>query len=131
MCSDLVACEVREYDRNGHNSIFFYCTERTPPPNLKYTVQIFFSKTYKVSCNVFTTDDGTSFGLFVEDHVKDDADTCEDVVERDADGYATQKVLSRTLNAQLLDAQRSKKKAKRQKTKTATTTLHDSSQRSL
>ena len=40
--SDLVAYEDRECDRNGLNSTFFYCTERTPPPNLKYTVQIFF-----------------------------------------------------------------------------------------
>ena len=31
-------------------------------------------------------------------------------MERDVDGYATQKVLSRTLNAKLLDAQRSKTK---------------------
>ena len=96
--SDLVAYEVREWDRNGLNSTFFYCTERAPPHNLKYTVQI-FSKTYKVSCNVFSTDHRTSFGLFVEDHVKDDADTCEDVVERDADEYETQKKLSRKLNA--------------------------------
>ena len=62
-----------------------------------------FSKTQEVSCNVFILDHGAGFGLFVEDNVKDDTDTCEDVVERDVDGYATQKVLSRTLNAKLFD----------------------------
>ena len=103
MCSDLVARQVREYDRNRHNSIFFYCTERTPLSQLKILLFRIFSKTQEVSCNVFILDHGASFGLFAEDNIKDDTDTCEDVVERDIDGYATQKVLSRTLNVKLLD----------------------------
>ena len=66
---------------------------------------------------LFITDKGASFRLYVEDHDKDDADSCEDVVERDAGGYATQKVWPRTLNAQQFDAQRIKTKHndKRQK----------------
>ena len=81
----------------------FYCTERTPLSQLKFLLFRIFSKTQEVSCNVFILDHRASFGLFVEDNVKDDTDTCEDVVERDVDGYATQKVSSRTLNVKLLD----------------------------
>ena len=50
LCSDLIAREVREYDRNGNNSIFIYCTERTPLSQLKNLLFRIFSKTQEVSC---------------------------------------------------------------------------------
>ena len=110
MCSDPVAREVREYHRTEHNPIFFYCTERTPPSQFEILLFRIFSKTQEVSCNVFTVDHQASFRLFVEDNVKDDTDTYGDVVERDVDVYATQNVLSRTLNVKLLDVEGSKTK---------------------
>ena len=105
MCSGLVAREDHEYDRDGHDSIVVLLCGTHPLSKFKILLFSFFSKKQEVSCDVFTTDHGASFGSFVEDHVKDDAGTCEDVVERDVDGYATQKVLSWTLNAQPLDVQ--------------------------
>ena len=97
------------------------------PCNLEILLIRIFSKTQEVSCHVFTPDHGVSFRLFVQDNVKDDANTCEDVVERDVGGYTTQKVLSRTLNVKLLDAQRSKTKQRQRQQQRYCTTVHSGS----
>ena len=92
MGSGLVARAVHENDRNGLNSAisFLYGTHFVLPTH-NFKVQSSCEDTWSIVQLFFTTVNGAGLRLFVEDHDKDDS-RCEDVVERDADGYATQKL---------------------------------------
>ena len=68
-----------------------FCTEHTPfSQHITLKCRV-LAKTREASCSFFFVSEG-GFRLFREGHDKDDVERCEDVVERDADGHATQKL---------------------------------------
>ena len=95
MSSGLVARAVHENERNGFTSVisFLYGTHFVLP---SHSLKI--QSSHADTCSIvqlfffFTSNSGAGLRLLIEDHDKDESERCEDVVERDADGCATQKL---------------------------------------